>query len=237
MSKEYWTKNALCAGLPVKWWYPKKGNSIESVVRTSLACTICSLCSEVDNCAEKFETLPTQQKIGIWGGTNKKAKKRIARGETTLEHELKKSQQKHVSKNMQTRLIYSACADRQLLAINSWVLEEIRSKRVIVAPKRTEAQIREALVEAGRCRKIRKDIKLQLNMGEIGLLEVFGIAESEKAIAGIKIKDILKSYVGIGEGFATEILLEGNISLRRRIKGLGYKQREYLLNHPRLKQN
>lgn len=235
MGKENWTKNALCAGLPTDWWFPKKGNALGSIVRTSLACTICSLCSEVENCAKTFESLPTQQKIGIWGGTNKKVKKKIALGETKLEFELKKIQQKHVSRNMQNVLTYSACADKKVLAINSWVLEEIKAKQVTIAPKRTEAQILEALVEAGRCRSIRKDVKLKINMGEIGLLEVFKMADSEKAIAGIKIKDIIKSYPGIGEGFATEILLNGNISLKRRIKGLGKHQRQYLLQHPKLK--
>jgi S13-like H2TH domain len=96
-------------------------------------------------------------------------------------------------------------------------------------PKLTPEQRQAALAKAAEARKARAEMKELLKTGSLSLAEVFHRAESDDIIAGTKIAAVLTSMPGLGKIKAKRIMEENAISENRRIRGLGSRQRQVLL--------
>ena len=94
-------------------------------------------------------------------------------------------------------------------------------------PKRTNKDRSDALDIALAARRTRAQAKQELAAGDLSLGEL--LETDDPALLRMKISDFLRAYTGIGEARAAKIMKTCNIAQSRRIKGLGRKQRESLL--------
>jgi 5'-3' exonuclease len=95
-------------------------------------------------------------------------------------------------------------------------------------PTLTEEQRKEALAKAAEARKRRAVIKGELKAGKQtlgGLLEKSG----DDIVGKMKVSNVLESLPGVGKVRAQKLMEELDISASRRVRGLGAKQREMLL--------
>ena len=95
-------------------------------------------------------------------------------------------------------------------------------------PTLTEEQRREALAKAAEARKQRAQIKGELKSGKRGLQDILE-THGDDTVGKMKVSTVLESLPGVGKVRATKIMEELDISATRRIRGLGAKQREMLL--------
>ncbi len=94
-------------------------------------------------------------------------------------------------------------------------------------PQLTDEQRKAALEKAAAARHARAELRDKIKKGEISLNEVL---ESEDPIASrMKVSALIESLPGYGKAKATKIMDELGISSTRRVKGLGARQREELL--------
>jgi hypothetical protein len=96
-------------------------------------------------------------------------------------------------------------------------------------PKLTDEQRRAALAKAAEARRVRAEMKELLKTGSLTLAEVFERAETDDIVAGTKINAVLVSLPGLGKVKAKRLMEEHGIAENRRIRGLGSRQREVLL--------
>ena len=96
-------------------------------------------------------------------------------------------------------------------------------------PELTAEQRAAALAKAGEVRKIRAEIKELLKIGSISLDELLDRGDEEDVVAGMKIASVLPSLPGMGKVKAKRLMEELQIADNRRIRGLGARQREALL--------
>lgn len=90
----------------------------------------------------------------------------------------------------------------------------------------TEARA-EALKKAAAVRKERGEVLASLKDGKVSLQEVL---EREDAVVGkTYVRRLLESLPGIGKVRAGQLLASLEISERRRVQGLGARQKERLL--------
>lgn len=102
-------------------------------------------------------------------------------------------------------------------------------EREAMPPELTTEQRRAALEKAAEARRVRAEVKELLKTGSLTLADVFERAESDEIIAGTKISSLLVSMPGLGKVKAKRLMEEHGISESRRIRGLGNRQRETLL--------
>ncbi|MGW6257695.1 integration host factor, actinobacterial type [Streptomyces sp. NPDC055085] len=88
-------------------------------------------------------------------------------------------------------------------------------------------QRRAALDKASAARKERAEVKKALKHGKLSLGET--LASDSEAVRKMTVHTLLASLPGIGKVRAQKLLTELEISDRRRIQGLGFRQRERLL--------
>ena len=69
--------------------------------------------------------MPTNQQIGIWGGTNNPMKTKIKAKTTTLEKLFSHHQENYVSPLMQKRILDKATRDPEIESVNKWLLYEL----------------------------------------------------------------------------------------------------------------
>jgi hypothetical protein len=96
-------------------------------------------------------------------------------------------------------------------------------------PPLSDEQRRAALEKAAEARRVRAQLKLDLQAGTITLTDVFARAEDEKVVADTKILVILESLPNIGKVRSRRTLEELQISDRQRVRGVGENQREKLV--------
>ncbi len=96
-------------------------------------------------------------------------------------------------------------------------------------PELSEEQRREALEKAAHARRVRAEVKQLLKMGSLTFTELLDRAEEDDLIAGIKVGSVLESIPGTGKVKAKRIMEQHGIAPNRRIRGLGTRQREALL--------
>lgn len=96
-------------------------------------------------------------------------------------------------------------------------------------PELSEEQRREALEKAAHARRVRAEVKQLLKMGSLTFTELLDRAEEDDLIAGIKVGSVLESIPGTGKVKAKRIMEQHGIASNRRIRGLGARQREALL--------
>lgn len=96
-------------------------------------------------------------------------------------------------------------------------------------PKLTDEQRRAALQKAAEARKVRAEVKELLKTGSLTFAEVLERAETDEIVAGTKVSAILVSIPGLGKVKSKRLMEEHGISENRRLRGLGSRQRETLL--------
>lgn len=94
-------------------------------------------------------------------------------------------------------------------------------------PQLTDEQRKEALEKAAAARHARAELREKIKTGQVTLEEVL---DSDDPIASrMKVSALIESLPGYGKAKAAKIMAELGISSTRRVKGLGARQREQLL--------
>ena len=94
-------------------------------------------------------------------------------------------------------------------------------------PQLTDEQRKAALEKAAQARHERAELREKIKKGEVSLEEVL---DSDDPIASrMKVSALIESLPGYGKAKAARIMDELGISSTRRVKGLGARQREQLL--------
>ena len=94
-------------------------------------------------------------------------------------------------------------------------------------PQLTDEQRKAALEKAAAARHARAELREKIKKGDTTLEEVL---DSEDPIAArMKVSALIESLPGYGKAKAAKIMSELGISPSRRVKGLGTRQREQLL--------
>jgi signal recognition particle GTPase len=97
-------------------------------------------------------------------------------------------------------------------------------------PTLTPEQRQQALAKAAEARKKRAEVKAELKSGKRTLADVLKMSEKDDTIGKMKVSNVLESLPGVGKVRAQKIMEELDISATRRVRGLGSKQREQLLD-------
>lgn len=97
-------------------------------------------------------------------------------------------------------------------------------------PELDPKQRREALEKAAEVRRIRAQLKQMLKSREVSLREVLERAETAEPLAKMKVAEVLEALPNIGKIRARRIMEQLDIAPTRRLRGLGPKQREALLD-------
>lgn len=94
-------------------------------------------------------------------------------------------------------------------------------------PQLTDEQRKAALEKAAAARHARAELRESIKAGRVSLEEVL---DSDDPIANrMKVSALIESLPGYGKAKAAKIMDELGISASRRVKGLGARQREQLL--------
>lgn len=94
-------------------------------------------------------------------------------------------------------------------------------------PTLTDEQRKAALEKAAQARHARAELREKVKTGKVSLKEVL---DSTDSIAErMKVSALIESLPGYGKAKAAKIMDELGISATRRVKGLGARQREQLL--------
>ena len=94
-------------------------------------------------------------------------------------------------------------------------------------PQLTDEQRKESLEKAAAARHARAELREKIKTGQVTLEEVL---DSDDPIAArLKVSALIESLPGYGKAKAAKIMAELGISSTRRVKGLGARQREQLI--------
>ena len=94
-------------------------------------------------------------------------------------------------------------------------------------PQLTDEQRKAALEKAAQARHARAELREKIKSGAVSLESVL---ESDDPIAcRMKVSTLIESLPGYGKAKAAKIMDELGISASRRVKGLGARQREQLV--------
>jgi S13-like H2TH domain len=96
-------------------------------------------------------------------------------------------------------------------------------------PTLTEEQRKQALEKAAEARRARAELKGQLKSGELTLKDVLG-RDGDNTVGKMKVSTVLESLPGVGKVRARKLMEKLDISASRRVRGLGAKQRDALLD-------
>jgi len=97
-------------------------------------------------------------------------------------------------------------------------------------PTLTPEQREQALKKAAEARKKRAEVKGELKSGKRTLADLLRRADNNDTLGKMKVSTVLESLPGVGKVRAQKIMEELDISATRRLRGLGSKQREQLLD-------
>lgn len=94
-------------------------------------------------------------------------------------------------------------------------------------PELTDEQRKAALEKAAQARHERAELREKIKSGKVTLEEVL---DSDDPIASrMKVSTLIESLPGYGKAKTAKVMEELGISPTRRVKGLGARQREQLL--------
>jgi hypothetical protein len=96
-------------------------------------------------------------------------------------------------------------------------------------PPLSDEQRRAALEKAAEARRIRAQLKADLQAGTLSLTDVFARGEDDKVVADTKILVVLESLPNIGKVRSRRTLAELQVSERQRVRGVGVDQRRRLV--------
>lgn len=94
-------------------------------------------------------------------------------------------------------------------------------------PTLTDEQRKAALEKAAQARHARAELREKVKTGKVSLKEV--LDSTDPIAERMKVSDLIESLPGYGKAKAAKIMDELGISATRRVKGLGARQREQLL--------
>jgi len=94
----------------------------------------------------------------------------------------------------------------------------------------TPAERQAARQKALDARTARAKVKSDFAKGTLSLAQVFERSDADEAVARMRTIDLLTSLKGIGEIRAQSIMEQCEISLNRRLRGLGHRQRTALID-------
>jgi guanylate kinase len=95
-------------------------------------------------------------------------------------------------------------------------------------PQLSPEQRASALAKAKESRQIRAAIKARIKSGELSVTDVIAMSKDDEAIAKMRVLELIESIAGVGKIRGKAILEKLDISLTRRIQGLGRHQLESL---------
>lgn len=94
-------------------------------------------------------------------------------------------------------------------------------------PILTDEQRKAALEKAAQARHARAELREKVKTGKVSLKEV--LDSTDPIAERMKVSALIESLPGYGKAKAAKIMDELGISATRRVKGLGARQREQLL--------
>lgn len=97
-------------------------------------------------------------------------------------------------------------------------------------PQITPEQRAEALQKATLVRKARADVKASLKTGGLTFTEVIESAETSDIIGKMKVAALLGAMPGVGKVRVKQIMDRLGIDGKRRVRGLGDRQRKALVD-------
>jgi len=97
-------------------------------------------------------------------------------------------------------------------------------------PQLTPEERARALAKAKESRQIRAAVKARVKSGELSISDVVTMSKDDKAIAKMRVLELVESISGVGKIRGKSMLERLGISLTRRIQGLGRHQLESLEN-------
>lgn len=96
-------------------------------------------------------------------------------------------------------------------------------------PTLTPEQRTAALAKAAEVRTARAEIKAQLKTGRTSIADLLHAADLDPVVGKMRVSTVLEALPKIGKTKAEQIMAELEISPVRRMKGLGDRQRDALL--------
>ncbi|MFP4148521.1 MAG: integration host factor, actinobacterial type [Nitriliruptoraceae bacterium] len=96
------------------------------------------------------------------------------------------------------------------------------------APELDPDQRRAALDKAASARRTRADLKARLKAGEASLVEA--LSSDDEAVRNLKVSELLAALPRVGPITAAAWMQRLGIAPSRRVRGLGPRQRERLLD-------
>lgn len=96
-------------------------------------------------------------------------------------------------------------------------------------PELDPEQRRQALARAAEVRQIRAQVKQMLKTGEITVSDVLERAGTAEPLAKMKVSELLEALPNIGRVRARRLMERLDIAPTRRLRGLGPRQTEALL--------
>ena len=103
-------------------------------------------------------------------------------------------------------------------------------------PDLTPEQRAQALEKATQARRRRAEVKNALKARSMNLSEVLELADSDEAVAKMKVVSLLESLPRVGTNTATVLMDEYKIAQSRRVRGLGPVQRKALVERVHMAQ-
>ena len=94
-------------------------------------------------------------------------------------------------------------------------------------PNLTPEQRKAALEKAAQARHARAELREKVKTGKVSLKEV--LDSTDPIAERMRVSALIESLPGYGKAKAAKIMTELGISSTRRVKGLGARQREQLL--------
>jgi transposase len=103
------------------------------------------------------------------------------------------------------------------------------TEETVALPQLTEEQRAAALEKAAAARRTRAELKDRLKRGCTTIKEVLTQSDSDEVLGKMKVSALLESMPGVGKVRAAQLMERLEIAPRRRLRGLGERQRRALL--------
>ena len=91
-------------------------------------------------------------------------------------------------------------------------------------PPLSPEQRRAALTKAAEARRARAAVKSRLKSGELTIVDVITMAQTDEIMAKMRVTALLESMPGVGKAKAATIMDRLGIAATRRLRGLGDNQ-------------
>jgi S13-like protein len=124
---------------------------------------------------------------------------------------------------------YALLASRTRVYTRRASIRATRRSAAMPLPTLTEEQRKQALEKAAEARRKRAELKGQLKSGKLTLKDVLG-RDGDDTVGKMKVSTVLESLPGVGKVRARKLMEKLDISASRRVRGLGAKQRDALLD-------